>query len=73
MIGQVTSGPASRLRADRIDAILGEPTRRYTDGAIAGLPQAWAECDLVISHLALGATTRLIAPLLESSRPTPAW
>lgn len=71
MIGQVTSGPASRLRADRIDAILGEPTRRHTDGAIAGLLQAWAECDLVISHLALGATTRLIAPLLESKQTDP--
>ena len=71
MIGQVTGGPASRARADQIDAILGETTRRYPDGAVHGLPQAWAECDLVVSHLALGATTRIIAPLLASKRTDP--
>jgi cobalt-precorrin 5A hydrolase/precorrin-3B C17-methyltransferase len=71
MIGQVTSGPASRARADRIDAILGQDSRRYTDGAVTGLPQAWAECDLIVSHLALGATTRIIAPLLASKKTDP--
>jgi cobalt-precorrin 5A hydrolase/precorrin-3B C17-methyltransferase len=71
VIGQVTSGLASQVRADRVDAILGVTTRRYTSGAVAGLPQAWAECDLVISHLALGATTRLIAPLLQSKLTDP--
>lgn len=71
MIGQVTSGPASRARADQIDAILGEKTRRYTEGAVAGLPEAWTECDLIVSHLALGATTRIIAPLLASKKTDP--
>lgn len=71
VIGQVTSGSASRVRADRLDAILGEPTRRYDQGAVAGLPQAWAECDVIVSHLALGATTRIIAPLLASKRTDP--
>ena len=71
MIGQVTSGPGSRARADQIDAILGEATRRYADGAVAGLPQAWGECDLIVSHLALGATTRIIAPLLTSKKTDP--
>ncbi len=71
MIGQVTSGPASRNRADQIDAILGEETRRYSEGAVTGLPQAWAECDLIVSHLALGATTRIIAPLLASKKTDP--
>ncbi len=71
MIGQVTSGPASRARADQIDAILGQDSRRYTDGAVTGLPQAWAECDLIISHLALGATTRILAPLLASKKTDP--
>jgi cobalt-precorrin 5A hydrolase/precorrin-3B C17-methyltransferase len=71
MIGQVTSGLASRARADQIDVILGQETRRYTDGAVAGLPQAWTECDVIISHLAIGATTRIIAPLLESKRTDP--
>ncbi|MFV0451430.1 MAG: precorrin-3B C(17)-methyltransferase [Propioniciclava sp.] len=71
MIGHVTSGPASRDRADRIDAILGEETRRYPDGAATGLPQAWVECNLIVSHLALGATTRIIAPLLASKKADP--
>ena len=71
MIGQVTSGPGSHARADQIDAILGETTSRYADGAVAGLPQAWAECDLIVSHLALGATTRIIAPLLTSKKTDP--
>jgi cobalt-precorrin 5A hydrolase/precorrin-3B C17-methyltransferase len=71
MIGQVTSGPASVARADRIDAILGAASRRYTAGAVDGLPRAWTECDLIVSHLALGATTRLIAPLLESKKTDP--
>jgi cobalt-precorrin 5A hydrolase/precorrin-3B C17-methyltransferase len=71
MIGQVTSGPASRARADQIDAILGEATRRYSDGAVDGLPRAWTECDLIVSHLALGATTRIIAPLLQSKQTDP--
>ena len=71
MIGQVTSGPASRTRADQIDVILGEPTLRYADGAVTGLPQAWVECDLIVSHLALGATTRIIAPLLTSKKTDP--
>ena len=71
MIGQVTSGTASRARADQIDAILGEPTRRYSDGAVQGIPQAWAECNLIISHLAVGATTRIIAPLLTSKQADP--
>lgn len=71
MIGQVTSGEASRARADRIDAILGQSTRRYDGGAVAGLPRAWSECDLIVCHLALGATTRIIAPLLTSKRSDP--
>lgn len=71
MIGQVTSGPASLARAEQIEAILGEPTRRYTEGAVVGLPQAWTECDLIVSHLALGATTRIVAPLLASKQSDP--
>jgi len=71
MIGQVTSGPGSKARADQIDVILGHTTLRYTEGAVTGLPQAWAECDLIVSHLALGATTRIIAGLLTSKKTDP--
>ncbi|MFT4109892.1 precorrin-3B C(17)-methyltransferase [Propionicimonas sp.] len=71
VVGQVTSGAASGIHADRIDEVLGAPTRRYAEGAVTGLPQAWAECDLIVSHLALGATTRIIAPLLASKKTDP--
>lgn len=71
VIGQVTGGVASLAHADRIDAVLGRATRRYPDGAVTGLPRAFAECDLVISHLALGATTRILAPLLTSKHTDP--
>ena len=70
VIGQVTNSPASRAHADAIDALVG-PTRRYDGPASEGLPRAWAECDLIVSHLALGATTRLIAPLLASKKTDP--
>ena len=69
-IGQVANSPASRARADAIDTLLG-PTRRYDPPAAEGLRQAWQECDLIISHLALGATTRLIAPLLADKATDP--
>ncbi len=70
-IGQLTNSAAARSLADRIDAGLGVETVRY-DGAIKeSLKTAWNECDLLISHLALGATTRLIAPLLESKETDP--
>ncbi len=70
VIGQVTGGSASLARADHIDKILGVTTNRY-EGATTGLPRAWSECDLIISHLALGATTRIVAPLLESKTSDP--
>lgn len=70
-IGQVTNSDAARSLADRIDAGLGVTSTRYDGPAKGGLAQAWGECDLIISHLALGATTRLIAPLLESKKTDP--
>lgn len=69
-MGQVTNSPAARARADAIDAALGG-TVRYDGPAAAGLRAAWAECDAIVSHLALGATTRLIAPLLASKKTDP--
>ena len=70
VIGQVATSPAARARAEAITAILG-PTRQYTGSAADGLRAAWAECDLIVSHLALGATTRLIAPLLADKKTDP--
>ena len=70
-VGQVTNSAAARNRADEVDAALGIRSRRYDGPASELLPQAWAECDLIISHLALGATTRLIAPLLRDKKTDP--
>lgn len=70
-IGQVTNSPATRRHADRIDTILGRETLRFDGPATTGLPAAWASCDLIVSHLALGATTRIIAPLLADKADDP--
>lgn len=71
VIGQLVNSPAAQRRADEIDILLGTPTRRYTGPTAESLPRAWAECDLVVSHLALGATTRLVAPLLRDKKSDP--
>ncbi len=71
VIGQVTNSRANRRHADRIEQALGVTTRRYQGPASTGLPRAWGECDLVISHLAAGATIRLLAPLLEDKHHDP--
>lgn len=69
-IGQVVGSEAARARAARIDELLGG-TRFYDGPATEGLRKAFGECDLVISHLAIGATTRILAPLLDSKKTDP--
>lgn len=71
IIGQVVNSARARQHADQIDQALGGASKRYEGPAAVGLVAAWAECDLIISHLALGATTRLIAPLLKNKRTDP--
>lgn len=70
IIGQVATSAASQARIASIDSFLGE-TKHYTTSSAEGLKQAWSECDLIISHLALGATTRLIASLLVNKKTDP--
>lgn len=70
-IGQVVGSKNSRERAKQIDKILGTTTIVYQGSSTDGLRQAFGECDLVISHLAIGATTRIIAPLLVSKKTDP--
>jgi len=71
VIGQVTNSEAARRHADAIDAVLGAATRRYDGPAAEGLVRAWRECDLIVSHLALGATARILAPLLADKSQDP--
>lgn len=70
IIGQLTNSAAARAHADAIDGVVG-PTRRFDGPAGAHLAEAWSACDLIVSHLALGATTRLIAPLLSDKKTDP--
>ena len=71
VVGQVTNSEAARRHADAIDAALGAATRRYDGPAAEGLVRAWRECDLIVSHLALGATARILAPLLADKKSDP--
>ena len=70
-IGQVTGSDAARRNADRIEQALGVETVRFDGAATQGLVEAFNSCDLVISHLALGATTRILAPMLASKKTDP--
>ncbi|WP_257478165.1 precorrin-3B C(17)-methyltransferase [Acidipropionibacterium jensenii] len=71
IIGQIINSDAAVAHAEAIDKALGVVTRKYPGPAAAGLVEAWGQCDLIVSHLALGATTRIIAPLLASKRTDP--
>lgn len=71
IIGQVYTTSRSRATADRIDEALAVSSKRYAGKAAAGLAAAWGECDLIICHVALGATARMIAPLLADKRTDP--
>ncbi len=61
-----------RAAAQRLaDASPGQ-TRRYDGPTRQALPRAWAECDGLVCFLAVGATVRLIASLLDSKWTDPA-
>lgn len=70
IIGQVATAATSQARAEAIDAFLGT-TRRYTTSSAEGKANLGRMRDLIISHLALGATTRLIAGLLADKKTDP--
>ena len=65
--GLVTATEAGRHAAARIADGLG-PTRTYPVG---DLRRAWDECSALVCFLAVGATVRLLAPLLESKSSDP--
>ena len=58
-------GAARRLAASWPDAQL------YDGPAATALPRAFAECDAIVCFLAVGATVRLIAPLLQDKGTDP--
>ena len=74
MIGLVSVTRAGHAAAERLEQAWNpDPgTRRYDGPAAEALPRAFNECDAVVSFLAVGATVRLIAPLLTSKHDDPA-
>ena len=66
MIGLVSVTRAGHAAAERLSQAWNpDPgTRRYDGPAAEALPRAFSECDAIVSFLAVGATVRLIAPLL---------
>ena len=70
MIGLVGVTAAGQAAADRL-ARAWPDARRYDGPAAAALPQAFKECDAVVCFLAVGATVRLLAPLLNGKHEDP--
>jgi cobalt-precorrin 5A hydrolase / precorrin-3B C17-methyltransferase len=71
MIGLVSVTKAGQVAARQLEKAW-PGTRRYHAPAATALPVAFAECDAIVSFLAVGATVRLLAPLLTSKTADPA-
>jgi cobalt-precorrin 5A hydrolase / precorrin-3B C17-methyltransferase len=71
MIGLVSVTAAGRNAAGRLERAW-PGAQSYEGPAAEALPRAFAECDAIVSFLAVGATVRLIAPLLTSKHADPA-
>jgi cobalt-precorrin 5A hydrolase / cobalt-factor III methyltransferase / precorrin-3B C17-methyltransferase len=71
MIGLISVTKAGHTAARRLEQAW-PGTRRYDAPAAEALPRAFRECDAIVSFLAVGATVRLIAPLLTSKAEDPA-
>jgi len=70
MIGLITVTAGGRSAAERLAAVL--PYARIYDGpAASAIPLAFAECDAIISFLAVGATVRIAAPLITGKYEDP--
>jgi cobalt-precorrin 5A hydrolase/precorrin-3B C17-methyltransferase len=70
VIGLIAVTAAGRAAAARLAAAW-PATRTYQDPAARALPRALGECDQVVCFLAVGATVRLLAPLLTSKAADP--
>jgi len=70
MIGLVSVTKAGHAGAERL-AQAWPDARRYAGPAAAALPRAFTECDAIVCFLAVGATIRLVAPLLASKHEDP--
>ena len=66
MIGLVTVTAGGRAAAARLAAAWPGETRAYDGPAATALPAAFKDAGAVVAFLAIGATVRLLAPLLGS-------
>ncbi len=74
MIGVVTVTAAGHAAGQRLTTALragGEEVTAYDGPAAQALPRAVAACDQVVCFLAVGATVRLLAPLLLGKASDP--
>ena len=72
MIGLIAVTGGGRAAAQRLAEAWPGQTRTYDGPARQALSRAWAQCDGLVCFLAVGATVRLIAPLLDSKWTDPA-
>ena len=72
MIGLIAVTAAGRAAASRLAVAWPAPaTRNYPGPAAQAVQRAFCECDQIVCFLAVGATVRLIAPLLTSKATDP--
>jgi cobalt-precorrin 5A hydrolase/precorrin-3B C17-methyltransferase len=71
VIGLVAATDAGRTTAAALAAAWPEETRRYDGPVRESLERAFRDCDLVVAFLAVGATVRLLAPLLGDKETDP--
>jgi cobalt-precorrin 5A hydrolase/precorrin-3B C17-methyltransferase len=71
VIGLISVTAAGKQAAARLEQAWPD-ARRYDAPAAEALPRAFKECQAIVSFLAIGATVRLIAPLLISKTEDPA-
>jgi cobalt-precorrin 5A hydrolase/precorrin-3B C17-methyltransferase len=71
-IGSVTATAAGRAAADALAAAWPDEVRLVAaESAGDALRAAWRSCDAVVSFLAVGATVRVLAPLLADKTTDP--
>jgi len=72
VIGLIAVTGGGRSAAQRLAEAWPGQTRTYDGPPRQAISRAWAQCDGLVCFLAVGATVRLIAPLLDSKWTDPA-
>ncbi len=71
-IGVVAATASGRAAAASLKAVWPDEVRVLDDGKVSdALREAWRSCDAIVSFLAVGATVRVLAPLLGHKSTDP--